>query len=527
MSTNCISHQNITAFGVLHYNLESTVSLKQFLQNNTFDAIAVELPEALEESILASCARLPDISVIKYGPEENKQVILTEPIDPFCEAIRMALETGKEAFCIDALCNRYPKDPPLPDPCSISYIGIDAYHKALKENGIFKEKKEDLKRENHMAFRLKELSLQFDNILFLSGMSHLERVMNKFKNQNFEASSYETPTQELVTLEELSAREVLANCGYITEQYEIFRNKEYFPKVFPEELERRNLLCSLYKKAALSYEEKTGNSFKNYHLKNLMKFCRNYALISQNLSLDLFQTLSAAKACVDSNYAYEVWELATRYSHLKNIDSLSEESFSIKDFWPGEKRLSFQLKNKSSKQSLHSRLDKSKEKHLFQPPSPYSICSHTPEDKIIEDFGLHLRKKSSRSYAEKHSKSLPFSTSLEDGIDVKETLRHWYEKKLYVKVQYKKSISTGSVVVIFEEDKEDDKYHWKTSWLGEHDQESDMAFYATNMQDKIVGPGISRCEYGGFMMSYPPRRLYNPRQDLDYSSVSLKSEVLL
>lgn len=54
-----------------------------------------------------------------------------------------------------------------------------------------------------------------------------------------------------------------------------------------------------------------------------------------------------------------------------------------------------------------------------------------------------------------------------------------------------------------------------------------MAFYSTPMSQQIVGPGISRCEYGGFMMSYPPRRLFDIWSDPDYQECRTKSEVLL
>ena len=47
----------------------------------------------------------------------------------------------------------------------------------------------------------------------------------------------------------------------------------------------------------------------------------------------------------------------------------------------------------------------------------------------------------------------------------------------------------GAVVVIFEED--ESRYPWCMTWLGEHSQESDMAFYSTNPYDQPVGPGIT------------------------------------
>jgi len=85
----------------------------------------------------------------------------------------------------------------------------------------------------------------------------------------------------------------------------------------------------------------------------------------------------------------------------------------------------------------------------------------------------------------------------------------------------------SDVVVIFDDDGRDDKYPYKMTWLGEHEQESDMAFYATPPEDNIVGPGICRCEYGGFLMTYPPRRLLDVWQDPDYWFLKQKSEVLL
>jgi len=66
-----------------------------------------------------------------------------------------------------------------------------------------------------------------------------------------------------------------------------------------------------------------------------------------------------------------------------------------------------------------------------------------------------------------------------------------------------------------------------TTWLGEHQNESDMAFYSTVPFDRMVGPGIGRGEYGGFMMSLPPRRMYDVWHDPDYEFAETKAERLL
>ena len=54
-----------------------------------------------------------------------------------------------------------------------------------------------------------------------------------------------------------------------------------------------------------------------------------------------------------------------------------------------------------------------------------------------------------------------------------------------------------------------------------------MAFYSTFPFDNLVGPGIGRAEYGGFLMSLPPRRMYDVWQDADYEFAESKSERLL
>jgi len=54
-----------------------------------------------------------------------------------------------------------------------------------------------------------------------------------------------------------------------------------------------------------------------------------------------------------------------------------------------------------------------------------------------------------------------------------------------------------------------------------------MAFYSTQPFDHLVGPGIGRAEYGGFLMSLPARRMYDVWADPDYDFAETKAERLL
>ena len=174
---------------------------------------------------------------------------------------------------------------------------------------------------------------------------------------------------------------------------------------------------------------------------------------------------------------------------------------------------------------MFQRRKKEQQPYRFLPPGRFTICSYPREDLVIEEFGTFLKKKGTHILSEETSQTIPFLTSLEDGIDTRETIRHWHEKKLYVKKRGKPPGGVGSVVVIFDENSE--KYSWRTTWIGEHEQESDMALYATSPGANVVGPGISRCEYGGLMMSYPPRRMYDIWADPDYEEAKTAPEALL
>jgi hypothetical protein len=155
-----------------------------------------------------------------------------------------------------------------------------------------------------------------------------------------------------------------------------------------------------------------------------------------------------------------------------------------------------------------------------------NICSYPPEDLIVEDYGRYLKHKGKSILAEERVRVEPFTTSILDGIDLRETIRKWYEHRIYVRHFQKVQGEVGSVVVIFDEDREN-RYPYLTTWLGENQNESDMAFYSTMPFDHLIGPGIGRAEYGGFLMSLPPRRMYDVWQDPDYDFAESKAERLL
>jgi hypothetical protein len=54
-----------------------------------------------------------------------------------------------------------------------------------------------------------------------------------------------------------------------------------------------------------------------------------------------------------------------------------------------------------------------------------------------------------------------------------------------------------------------------------------MAFYSTLPGADVVGPGISRMEHGGFVLSYPPMRMFDIWIDPEFDFIPTRHERLL
>ena len=150
---------------------------------------------------------------------------------------------------------------------------------------------------------------------------------------------------------------------------------------------------------------------------------------------------------------------------------------------------------------------------------------------MIEGFGDYIKKRALKEKAEEQGRVIPFVSSMMDGIDIRETLRNLKEGTIYVRENIPLKGRVGSVVFIFDPDPPDnegtEKFPWRVTWLGEHNQESDMAFYSTRAGEEVIGPGISRCQYGGFMLTYPPLRVYDIWKDPVFDIARSKPERLI
>ena len=283
---------------VLHYKMEMAALVRLAFEEIQPDCVAVELAETMQLQLLHAASRLPDISIVRT---QKPLYYLCEPCDAAFEGLRSALEAEIPGYCIDLDVDNYPGiAEPVPDPYAVAKIGHETYYNLYKKHAR-PATALDKDRELYMAKRLKELSFSHERILAVVGMAHAQNILEAYEKGSFPDLKASDPGPvELCTLTEKSSQQVMAENAWITSNYEETRLTPDFPP------DRQHLLLDLYKNASYNYMENTGNDFPGYHLRNTMKFVRNYALGTGHLMPDTFQTVTAAKGCVDHNYAYEV-----------------------------------------------------------------------------------------------------------------------------------------------------------------------------------------------------------------------------
>ena len=575
----------VHALPVLHNRMECAQLVRMACGYVQPDAVAIELPATLEAAFLRALRRLPQISVISYrsyapvkSGEQSAEMayLLVEPADPLVEAARQAVERGIPLYFIDVDMDRYPRHhEALPDSYSISRIGLEAYYGAYRSacSGM-SPCREDRRREQGMAYRLQGLARRHQRILFVGGMAHLERVKELYAT--VQAAPLERIRREGVNVFNLhpdSCREILAEFPFLSAVYELRRGplpdeplekegglrtrfhalelihggkEQVSAQQLMENairrtarhlgregvfLDRQRLIYRLFSEAVRHYRQETGETLQVWHKRAFFRFARNYALQTGMLMPDLFQLLAAARGCIDDNFAYALCRLATCYPWQMESCDIATITLSPEEMWGGSRRIHFRPHHKSTKGL--SKLGLLKRKREVRPGEwlegfdDPSLCSYPPEDIAVEEYGRFLKRKGNLQLSEELTRTEKFSASLLDGIDMRETVRNIHEGAIYVREQQRVTGGVGCLVVIFDDERRSERYPYSMTWLGEHDQESDMAFYATEPAENIVGPGICRSEYGGFMLSYPPRRMMDVWHDPDYSHAVTRSEVLL
>ncbi len=527
--------KNIRLLPILHGRMEFASEVRRQFHEFQPDCVAVEYPPTLKEQILQGVKRLPLLSVVYYQEGEEFVYLLIEPTDGEVEAVRLALEHGIPVHFVDRHTREYPLDlSPYPDPYSIMRIGHQLYCQAFLSVAARgrSPSREDILREKTMAFNLQRLSKEAERVLFVGGLYHIPGILEMLDQPQTRVIGPTTAKGPgLAHLHEDSSRELLTEMPFLAACYERARTSKENPR-----LDRLLIQNLLIKEARERHKKKNREELRPWQLRVLNRFARNYALITGRLVPNFYQLIVAARGAADDNFAYEVWEKGSEYPWQTEQLGLPVLRLSGEDLFLDQKRIRFHRRIKTFRRRLLSvkvkKRPTAKDRAKWRKEvGAFSICSYPPEDVVVEGYGHYLQKRAMEIKTEDNSTIEPFMTSMLDGIDIRQTIREWGSGKIYVKHNAPFRGKVGSVAVIFDPDYPDkegnERFPWCVTWLGEHEQESDMAFYSTPAGEEVVGPGISRCQYGGFMLTYPPMRVFDIWKDPLFDFARNKPERLL
>ena len=574
-------------FPVVHERLDLTSVVRAVLDELQPAGVAVELPIGLTELVLRAVRRLPKVSlVLSERAGEDALAWVSIVGDPFAEAMRWASELGKPVFFVDPdIPYEHKRRDPVPDPYALWSLGPQKFLELLVEQGDAAPRSDsDRQREAGMAHRIKEARgvCPSGPLLALLGAAHVRPVTRALGEATAEPFARVKRSQaELRHLHPDSFTAMLPDPPLAHSVFELLRSgnppeevdlestlsrqvswiqhglrvitgeKDERTRERPMNIARyaaahahRTALASrrvpdraalqnvAWRIGASSYERQTRETVQPWQRKMFVDFGRRYARLQGMLVPGLFEWAVAARGVGDDNLAWEVFDVARTYPWQQSTAEIATAHVDGDQLDLGTRKIRFRkrffrVKQRPVRVPVRERPTTDDPEKWLDAFDPTGLCSHRPEDVVIEDYARYLQTKAVSLLSTERKRTEPFTSTLLDGIDLRETLRNIHEKRIYVQELGRSPGDAGSVVVIFDRDLGGNSFPYCMTWLGEDEQESDMAFYSTDPADQVVGPGIMRATYGGFMMTYPPRRVLDVWQDREYRFAKEKAEVLL
>jgi hypothetical protein len=572
---------------VVHERIELAAVVRAVLDGLDPAAVAVELPTTLTEVARRAVGRLPRISLIlSEEPGEQALVWVVAPGDPLVEALRWALERGRPVACIDPdlpYGDRHAD--PVPDPWSIWRLGPERYLAMVAAAAGGSEPGEaDRRREAGMAFHLRETAERAagGTVLALAGAAHARRLGELLGGSL--AHPFARVRRSRVELRHLHPRSLtglLQDAPLAHAMWERLRGDAGAEPVDPAALDetlsrrtsvirfglrviagqggedearrRRRLLdyaCLegtvlgpggpapdrralgrvVWRVGAGSYREQTGEAVAAWQRRLFFDYAHRCARVQGQLVPGLYEWTVAGRGVGDDNLAWELFDAARTYHWQEEQAEIETARLDGDELDLGTRKVRFRrgfLRVKRRPVPVRERPRPENPEEWLAGFDAAGICSYPPEDLVIEDYGRFLQAKAISILSLENRRVEPFTSSLLDGIDLRETLRNVHEDRIYVEERGRVPGGAGSVVVIFDPDPEAERFPFAMTWLGEHDQESDMAFYSTPPGEQVVGPGIMRATYGAFMLTSPRGRLADVWTDPDYRFARSRAEALV
>ena len=534
---------HITALPIIHGSADFAVEVRRVMLEHEFDCLAVPLPPSMQTDVESAIQWLPAPTLVTqperprydtgwtpppdpafgqpddddddgYDEEDDddERTLSYVPIDP-CQgvimALRIALGEHLPRVFVDLETARFqPQQAVLPDPYALKRVSLARFAAALLPAIERPHTSQHRSRILHMASRLRRLEQRYQSVLFVCSVLDWPWIREAYVEQMpADAEDERTQPTDVYQPDPRTLLFLLGELPYITGLYERARSEL-------EDDENLSIdgIKELLMAARQSYQIDLGKRARRitpHVLRVCLKYIRNLSLIERRMTPDLYTIITAAKQTAGEQYAVHVAETARDYPYGDELDletiKLGIERGQLPD---GEMvRLVSRLPGAPvvwRRCRLSRRPDRQEVDRWRMKWNPYSDCSYPPEDELIESFRAHVFDRARAVMGADLAQTEKFSTSIKDGIDIRDTLRHWYEGEIYVKVLPPSRGPLDCAVMLFDSPADPREYPWRSTWFAEHDNESTLAFFGSDYRQNIIGPGIALATYGGALFLYPP-----------------------
>ena len=533
----------ISLLPVIHGSGDFAIQVRRVMLECDFDLLAVPLPPSFQNDVETAIDFLPSPTLViqHRTPDYSLDFSLEQdedddepigsgpysyvPIDP-CQAVIAALRLAMGEHLPRAFIDRESEDfrsyaAVMPDAYALKRVALERFAAAMVPALPAPPDAETRDRINHMASRLRELESGCQRILALCSMRQWPWLREAYRDRRQpHGDEAEVGTTEILRPNPETLLFFLGELPFITSLYERARRD-----LGDDENLSVDGVKELLVEARRSYKADFRSQARRITPQALsvcLRYVRNLTLLDRRMTPDLYNLVMGAKQVISDSYALHVAEKARQYSYATDtghpttdfgIDRLRLPSGDI------ARHVSRLPGNPVIWRSLHLRPRPAKQdRQKWQMKwNPFSQCSWPPEDHKIEDFRTRVADRAKALMGIELAKTEKFTTSLKDGLDIRDTLRNWHTGDLYVKVLPPSKGRLDAVVMLFDAPADPRTYSWRTTWFAEHQNESTLAFFATDYREELVGPGIGMGRYGGAMFLFPPVQIYDiwtdPRLD--------------
>jgi hypothetical protein len=515
--------ERIQFLPVVHGNGSFAREIRHQLLSLSSDCLAVALPPEFKQTVEEGINLLPNIS-LSCQIEQNGGInyVPIDPSQPIITGLRVAMQEGIPRYFVDWSTKSYEKrSVDFPDSFALSQISYEKFVSTLLlTQKRPQDKSQHFWRARWMAYQLHQLEMEYYNIVFICSILDWPWIKEAY-DERLEVSPPQK-SESLPTLQGVDKQTLffaLTELPYVTYLYEKKRQELQPDNNAPVDGVKEILLRArelFIKKHKIRYHNLTSQTFQV-----LLQYLRNLTLMESRLLPDLYTLVNAAKQFGGDPFAIAVLEAAREYPFEPNNKLPETLSLGIDQALTDEEgskpismnnRLSethFEWRTLNLKPEPDTKLQKKWQHHW----DPSGQCSWPPEDEKIEHLNSHVREQTKLLLSHDLARTEKFTSSVKDGIDIRDTLRHWHTGDIYVKEIPPSRGQVEIILFLFDPEPEPDKYNWCQTWYAEHDEESTLCFYATQYMDDLIGPGIGQATYGGCMMIYPPRPIPDIWQD--------------